>query len=79
MTEDFTFEDILKEMHKLDEESPEGYTTYELSQKLNINQATIQKKIRRLIDKGILVYNGTKCHTKADNTLGYAPVYKLRD
>lgn len=79
MTENFTFEDILKEMHRLDEESPEGYTSYELSKKLRINQATIQKKIRILIDKGILMYNGMKSHTKANNTVGYAPVYKLKD
>jgi len=79
MTEDFTFEDILKEMHRLDAESPEGYTTYELSKKLNISQSTIRKKIRRLIDEGILMYNGTKRHTKSDNQIGCSPVYKLKE
>lgn len=77
MTADFSFEELLTEINKIDSTAPEGFTAKEMSKALGFGQSATRKRIEKLIEAGLLEFNGHKQVQRIDGRIGYAPVYKI--
>lgn len=69
------FDKILEEVKRVEARGPEGFTSFELSDHLGCAQATAARKIRDLVNAGVLRFNGKR---QAQNMCGVwhsVPVY----
>lgn len=72
-----SFDELLKEIRRLDTERPEGFTSDEMSLKTGRSIKWCREKIRELIKNKMVVLNG-KVQTEAiDGKVCYSPVYKV--
>lgn len=73
-----TFDEVLEELRKISEKSDEGFTAYEFGKAAGHNQRWAQLKIKKMIEEGKVVYNGTAKRPRIDRQLVDVPVYKLQ-
>lgn len=70
-----SFEEVLSEIQKMNDETPDGFTSREMSKKLGMSQAWCQEKIADLIEEGVLKFNGKRKEKDSCERPCYRPVY----
>ena len=71
------FDDVLEELEKLNNKSPEGFTTKEMSEDRKWSRELCRRKIKALIDAGLAMYAGERTVTNINNRAAKVPVYRL--
>lgn len=72
-----TFDDLLKEIERLDSQNPDGFTCHEMAKETGHSKQWCREKIRDMIEKGRLEFNGHRKQERSDKKIGYTPVYKI--
>ena len=71
------FDELLKEIEKLNTQNAEGWTNMEMAEFLHMHPATCRIKIKALIAQGKVKYNGLRSQLSMANRITYVPVYIL--
>ena len=71
------FEDVLSDLETLQNESPDGFTTREMSEVVGKSRAWCSRKIGRLIEAGLAEFAGDRPIVKMNRHRGVVPVYRL--
>ena len=74
---DFTFEDVLDEIKRLDSKQPEGFTMNEFSVAVNKSPHWCRIKSKELIDQGVIEFCGRKKIQAIDGIKRFSPVYRF--
>lgn len=77
--DDFTFDDILRELETLQRDVPEGFTTAEMSKTTGLSTVVCRKKMKLLIECGRLECVGRKNIIALDGVARPVPVYRVVD
>ena len=72
---DFTYDDILKEMEKLEEAQPEGWTMQEMMDTTGRSDKWCRQTVKKLITASIVQYAGRRKVTAINNSLVSIPIY----
>lgn len=72
-----SFDEVLAEIERLSEESPEGWTVDEMSKALGHSRNWCRRKLSELIAHGKAEFAGTAGRTRIDGHRCRTPVYRL--
>lgn len=72
-----SFDELLKEIRRLDTEKPEGFTSDEMSLQTGRSRKWCRAQICKLKEAGKVVFNGRVKRESIDGRSCYIPVYKV--
>ena len=74
---DIRLDELVAEMTKLSQESPDGFTTREMAEHYGHTPRWAREKLQLLVSKKKVIHVGHKQVTRIDGVVGRVPVYRL--
>lgn len=71
----FSFDDVLKEIERLENQNPDGWAVADLSRESGINVKRCREWVREMIDTGKVRLNGRAKRLSIDGLKRPVPVY----
>jgi predicted transcriptional regulator len=71
----FSFDDVLKEIERLDNQNPDGWAVADLARESGINVKRCREWVREMIDTGKVRLNGRAKRISIDGLKRLVPVY----
>lgn len=73
----FSFDSVLKEIEKLNQENPEGFTIKEMSRATSRDRQWCRERLQDMMDAGKARFNGKRRTMAIDGSTRMTPVYTL--
>ena len=74
------WESILSDIDKLNNKQPDGFSVQEMSDSVGRSTKWCRLQIKKMIEEGVVKYNGKRRGVNISNDPSYTPVYrKIKD
>lgn len=78
MGDPIRLDEVLAELARLDEESPEGFTRQEMQDRLRLSERVASARLRAWVKVGVVEYAGVRWGESVDRKRVRIPVYRKR-